>query len=437
MGSGLNRHIFFIMYIMTAMIFAGSASFSWAVEISNDWGGHVKIQGAYVDDDDRSLTAFLGEENRWDGYGDFRLTDRLAIGDQVDVEIHYNASYVTGDSYSNIKNLMNAFPFIPSGWVQGYAISDRRRLFDLTSTVHEDNHDLLQHRLDRLCVSLKQPFYELKLGRQAVTWGNGLIFNPMDLINPFSPTDTVRDYKTGDDLMLLSVEPGSDWNIQMAAVPRRDEISGDVEKERSSLAVKLHAMAGPWVTDVLAARHVDETLLGIGFSRNMGEALFRSDVIYSTLDHGVDNEEGYISLVANLDRSWEAFGKNMYGLMEYHHNGLGHHDVDHALTDVDLLQRIAHGEMYVLGRNYLGTMIRVELHPLVQCTIGMIESLDAFSGIVQPRVHIDMTQNSNLQIGYNAYFGTHDTEFGGIEIPGTDLTLSQGNSAYLILGYYF
>lgn len=436
MGSGLKRPIIFMMFIVTATIIPGLTTFSWAVEISNDWGGHVKIQGSFVDDDDRSLIAVFGEEHRWDGHADFRLTDRLAMG-VVDVEIHYDASYVTGDTYSNVWNLMNALPFFPSSWVQGFAISDRRRLFDLTSTVHEDDHDLLQHRLDRLCVSLKQPYYELKLGRQAVTWGNGLIFNPMDLINPFSPTDTVRDYKTGDDLIFLAIEPGSDWNIQMAAVPRRDEITGDVKQNQSSLAIKLHAMAGPWETDVLAARHVDETLLGIAFSRNVGEALFRSDVLYATLNHDSGDKKGYISLIVNLDRSWEAFGKNMYGLLEYHHNGLGHHNVDHALTDPDLLQRIAHGEMYALGRNYLGTLIRVELHPLVQFTIGMIESLDAFSGIIQPRVHIDMTQNSNLQIGYNAYVGADGTEFGGIEIPGTNLTLSQGNSAYLILGYYF
>jgi hypothetical protein len=435
--SGLKHLGNFLMFVVTVTIVSGLPTFSWAIEISNDWGGHVKVQGSYVDDDARSLTAFLGEDQRWDGYGDFRLTDRLAMGDKVDVEIHYNASYVTGDSYSNIRNLINTFPFIPSGWVQEYAISDRRRLFDLTRTIHEDNHDLLQHRLDRLCVSLKQPFFALKLGRQAVTWGNGLIFNPMDLINPFSPTDTVRDYKTGDDLVFMSVEPESGWNIQMTAVPRRDEVTGDVEKELSSLAVKFHAMAGPWETDVLAARHVDENLLGIGISRNVGEALFRSDVLYSTLNHGSGDDKGCFSLIANLDRSWEAFGKNMYGLLEYHHNGLGHHDMDHALTDPDLLKRIAHGEMYALGRNYLGAMIRVELHPLVQFTLGIIESLDAFTGIAQPRIQLDMTQNSNLQIGYNAYIGTHGTEFGGIEIPGTGLNLSQGNSAYLILGYYF
>ena len=38
------------------------------------------------------------------------------------------------------------------------------------------------------------------VGRQAVTWGNGLIFNPMDLFNPFSPVDIERDYKDFNEI---------------------------------------------------------------------------------------------------------------------------------------------------------------------------------------------------------------------------------------------
>lgn len=409
-----------------------------AAAFESDTGGHVKIQDTYTDDKDQSVMTFLGGERRWDGTLDFRLANTLSFGDSLGLETHYDLTGTTGDSYSGVRKAVNTVPFIQEEWLGGYGSSDRRRLFDLTSTISENSDGFVQHRIDRLVLSVKRPDYEIRLGRQAVTWGNGLIFNPMDMMNPFSPTDTVRDYKTGDDLALVSVEPpGGNWNVQAVLVPRRDPVTGDVEEEQSSLAAKLHLMAADMETDVLFGRHMDETIAGFGVSRNAGEAVFRFDLVYTTLRNGWGESRNAFSFVANLDRSWVFLGRNMYGLVEYHHNGLGHRSMENAITDPDLLERAARGEIYVLGRNYLGTQIRIELHPLVQATFGLIESLDALTGVAQPRVQVDMTQNSNLLFGCNLLYGKRGTEFGGIEIPGTGYLISQGSSVYLILGYYF
>ena len=159
--------------------------------------------------------------------------------------------------------------------------------------------------------------------------------------------------------------------------------------------------------------------------------------MYSTLNQGRGSDKGYAALVANLDRSWVFLDRNVYGLLEYYHNGLGHHDMDHALFDPDLIERVARGEMTFLGRNYLGAQLRIELHPLVQFAFNLIESLDRFTGIVQPRFLVDLSQNSTLQVGGTFFHGKKGTEFGGIPIPGTGFTLGQGDSVYLIAGYYF
>ena len=38
-----------------------------------------------------------------------------------------------------------------------------------------------------------------------MSWGNGLVFQPMDLFNPFTPTAVDRDYKPGNDLLLVEM----------------------------------------------------------------------------------------------------------------------------------------------------------------------------------------------------------------------------------------
>ena len=58
----------------------------------------------------------------------------------------------------------------------------------------------------------------LSIGRQAVTWGNGYVFNPMDLVNPFPPTDIERDYKIGSDMVIGLVNLGTSGDLQLVYV---------------------------------------------------------------------------------------------------------------------------------------------------------------------------------------------------------------------------
>ena len=83
----------------------------------------------------------------------------------------------------------------------GTAPSDSRRLMNLTDTIHDDDKFRALHRLDRLSVGYAADNVVLRVGRQAISWGNGLIFSPMDIVNPFDPTAVDIEYKAGDDMI--------------------------------------------------------------------------------------------------------------------------------------------------------------------------------------------------------------------------------------------
>ena len=65
-----------------------------------------------------------------------------------------------------------------------------------------------------------------RIGRQAVTWGNGFLFNPMDLFNPFAPTQIDRDYKIGDDMIFTQFPLKQTGDLQLLYVPRLALSSG-------------------------------------------------------------------------------------------------------------------------------------------------------------------------------------------------------------------
>ncbi|MBU1170932.1 MAG: hypothetical protein KKD44_15335 [Proteobacteria bacterium] len=427
---------YLVFLVFFHMVFS-SVLFGALPDIKNDWGGHIKVQGSQLFYDDQSFWGFWGDETGFDTSFDLRLKDTLGFGENLMIETHYDLSGVRGDTYEKTRQIKTMFPDLPSGLLSRDSSSDQVRLFDLSSSIREKGDNALYHRLDRLFLTLKHPWGECRLGRQAVTWGNGMMFNPMDVFNPFSPTDIQRDYKMGDDLVSLSWNTGGFGDIQGLYVPRRNLTTGNVDSNESSWALRNHLFIGEMELDLMGACHYREAIAGIGLSGSLGDTAYRSDLVWSGLRHSEHDQNSYISFVVNLDYSWVWWDKNFYGLVEYYHNGLGHHDTEDSLFDPDLLARITRNELFVLGRHYLGTQLQMEIHPLLSVNVNVIASITEPSAIIQPRLLWNSSQNTSLQWGLTLYRGAHGNEFGGVLIPGTPLYTTSPNSTYVIGSWYF
>jgi hypothetical protein len=185
--------------------------------------------------------------------------------------------------------------------------------------------------------------------------------------------------------------------------------------------------------DVMAASHYDEIVLGLGSIGNWGDAAWRCDLVWSTLE----DEDGYFEFVVNIDYSWVWLKKNVYGLIEYYHNGLGKNKYANAMADPRVLERLDRGELFVLGKDYVSAQLQIELHPLLSVYLGVINNVRDPSGMIQPRAVWNLTQNSNLNLGAIVYYGKKDSEYGGFLIPGTNYYTNAAANAYLMFTYYF
>lgn len=314
--------------------------------------------------------------------------------------------------------------------------SDDRRLMDLSRVITGDKDTRIYHRLDRLVISARQDWGTLRVGRQALTWGNGFLFQPMDLFNPFSPMDVERDYKTGDDMIAFQTWSETAGEIQMLYVPRRDPATGDLSWNQSSVAAKLHRYAGGLEMDLMAGVHYKDPVAGFGLVGYAGGAAWRLDAVY-TWTNDSSQRNGYAGICANLDYSWTWWGKNMYAWIEYYYTGLGTDDYQTAWHDADLIARLSPGERFTLGRSYFDAQLRIELHPLLNGYTTLIVNTEDPSGAVQPRLVWDAGQNLRVTAGLDFYWGGPDTEFGGFELPGLPFEQAPANRAYLWTGWFF
>ena len=409
----------------------------WYEKIESEWGGHVKVRGYVSWYDDESVFQLVGTDPYYDGYVEGRLKSKFYFGKWGYFNVHYEAILSGGDTRSKTKDLERLFPDLyEETWVFGGPVEDDRRLMDLTSTIDEGDGYILYNRLDRLSLTLLPKWGVVCIGRQAVTWGDGLIFNPMDLFNPYSPVDFERDYKIGDDMVSTQFSVDNIGDFQFLYVPRRDEISGDVNWDQSSLAGKLHFAKGTTEFDVMAAKHYKEAVLGIGSVGYLGDTVWRMDATWTFLNED-KSKDGYMSLVANVDYSWVWWEKNFYGFIEFYYNGLGDDNYTEAYADPDILERLERGEIFALGRTYLSGYIRVELNPLLNAYLTVINNLADPSGILQPRVIWDITEDIQITLGGNICYGRRNTEYGGFKYPDSDFFNEAPGSAYLWLTYFF
>ncbi|MCF8112082.1 MAG: hypothetical protein K9J85_11425 [Desulfobacteraceae bacterium] len=404
-------------------------------DFSVDWGGHLRIRSSAADPEADSRLDILRKNRLYDTGFEFRSRHELNLSNAWELDLHYEMTGTAGDTRKAETEFLKRYP--AAG--RFYAVQDdpdQRRLMDLSHVITSDSDDLLYHRLDRLVLTARRDWATLRVGRQALTWGNGFLFNPMDLFNPFSPTDVERDYKAGDDMVTFQTYTGASGDIQALYVPRRNPETGDLEWNQSSAAAKYHRYLGSLEMDLMAGIHYEDFVAGFGLIGYLGGAAWRLDATYTWLDDSA-RRSGFVSLCANLDYSWTWWGKNMYGWIEYYYTGLGTDDYQEAVTAPDIMERLVRGERYTLGRSYLDANLRAELHPLLNFHITMITNPEDPSGALQPRLVWDARQNLQLTAGANLYWGGPDTEFGGFDTPNLPFKEAPADSVYVWASFFY
>lgn len=350
---------------------------------------------------------------------------------------------VTADLRFNLNSRMDAWTFDASWQIVGLSAdslplsglpNDDRRLFDLTDVISESREEAVLHRLDRLWLGYASEKAVLRFGRQALSWGNGLFYAPMDLVNPFDPAAIDTEYKAGDDMLYLQYLRDSGDDVQAAWVLRRDPLTGDIASNQATMAFKYHGFAGQGEFDLLVAQSYGDTVIGIGAGHSVGGAVWSADLVVTDTDL-----DTYLQFVTNLAYSWTWRGKNMSGALEFYHNGFGvsRYDPANISANPDLLARVERGELFALGRNYLAGSVMIEMTPLWSLTPMLLLNIEDPSALLQLVSNVSLGDNLTLLGSLGVPLGANGSEFGGIEsiVPGRYLASDGG--LLVQLAWYF
>ena len=393
------------------------------------FAGHSKYQYIHTRIPGNSVLQDIFGDNLTDHHLEVRLK-ASASREQWSFDTHLQFIGVHSDTLDGFRDQPR---FVYPGATM---INDDRRWFDLTYEINNEGKNASVLRLDRASVAHTGQKTVIRFGRQAISWGNSLLFTPMDIFNPFDPTAVDKEYKTGDDMLYGQYLMDSGNDLQAVAVVRRNPLNGEVEQDVSSLAVKYHGFLGGNEYDLLLAEHYGERVVALGASTDYGGAVWRGDMVWTDADSG-----SVFSTVAGVSYSWIAGGRNWSGFLEYFYNGFGQSDGNYSAVDLatnpDLLRRINRGELFNLARHYLGASVTIELSPLLNLTPNAFINLEDPSALAQVVLSYNWKQDIQVLASLNVPIGPDGSEFGGIESTQTGMYVSSGPSLFAQLAWYF
>lgn len=396
-----------------------------------EFGGHLKYRLSGYDFP--ADAAFAGPDDPYtEQTGNLRLNYEARSG-AWDARVHYSLGVLYSEDLATCRF---------RGGVAGepgclQAGSDAGQLFDLAQTISVTDDSLVVHRLDRLSLGWSSGRNVLRFGRQAISWGNGVAYQPLDIFNPFAPDEIDTDYKPGLDMLYGQHLLPDGHDLQALVIPRRSLESGEVRSDESTLAGKLHWFGSERELDLVLARHYADDIVGGGVKTDWAGNMLQADLSLTRT-----GGETVLLAVANYNYSAIAAGRNLTGYVEFFYNGFGLHGSRNGIADLladdALLTRLLRGELYTIGRWYLSTGVSVEVTPLLLLSPVVFVNLGDRSGLLQVVANYSLAQDLDLLAGFSLAAGPAGTEFGGIfGADADDGPLTPPQTLFARLAWYF
>ena len=389
----------------------------------NGLHGRLEVQDAGQFSGPDSVQAAIGDRTADDALGNLRLTWQPTWG-SWSAMVHYEVSAEDGPSVALAHLESGLIPQPPSTW------------FNLTDTFENHGSLVAQQSIDRLAVTYATPDLVVRVGRQALTWGSGLVFRPMDLFDPFSPSATDTEYKPGVDMLYVQRLFADGSDVQLIVAPRPDHIGGAPTLDSSSAALHLQTTILGHQTTWLVARDHGDWVAALGVNGALSGATWNVELV-PTIERGGHTR---VSALANISDAVTLGGHNATLFAEYFHNGFGVAGSASSLTALppDLLDRLARGQLFDTRRDYLAGGLTIEVNPLLSASPTLIANLDDGSAFLLFAASYSLADNATLVAGAQAPIGRRGSEFGGLPLaPGGGPLLAAPAQIYLQLRRYF
>jgi hypothetical protein len=315
------------------------------------------------------------------GTGAFRLRATLE-SKHLDLVAHHEVVAITGASVASLGVGLQAPELVDLTW----------------ATSGLDDSLLVRGRTDRLLATLHVGRLDVAVGRQPISFGSGLFFQPLDLVNPFLPATVDSEYKPGVDAVRADQYFGTSGQITAVAAA-----AGDLSDDGAVFALAGRGTVG--VTDLqgfLGEVHGDE-VIGASVQSAIGPVGVHGDATF-TIPDGPDASDPFSREVeapfvrAVIGADGRPHEKVSVGA-EFYLQTFGKTDpAEYLWVWVDS-ERHRRGEVWAVGQLYAAASVAHEITPLVAVQGAMIANLRDPSTLVFGSLSWSVSDEASVAAG--------------------------------------
>lgn len=247
-------------------------------------------------------------------------------------------------------------------------------------------------RTDRLMLTAIQGPVTVTLGRQPISFGQGRLFTPLDLVGPFNPAVVDQEYKPGYDAARFDAYFGLSGMVTVVGA-----YAGDWD--RQGLVGVAYGQATVGVTDIglflgeVQADHV----AGLSVASAIGQVGVYGDAAVTVPDTG----DPFVRAVAGA--MYRPTGTTtVSGELYLQTLGAANPDGYLALAGSDRFMR---GQLWLLGRYYAGLSISQEITPTLIASGAVVANLGEYRPSFLAPVSLSWSVSGNADLIVGAFLG--------------------------------
>ena len=298
------------------------------------------------------------------------------------------------------------------------------RLTDLQGSLDDDGKgkNRLYQNLDRLNAQINADVGDLTIGRQAISFGAARFISPTDVFLPFDVRTFDTEYRTGVDAIRFQRPWGDLGEVDLGIV-----LGEKADRETSAAFLQLRQNHAGKDLNFALIEYAEQTLVGVGVQSELADFGFWFEVAR------VDGTEDYVRVSVGLDHAWT---ENVFGMVEYHHNGAGS-DRPEDYPALPGTLPYQGGGIFLLGENYLIPSLSVLVTPLWTIAGQAVVNLDDQSVFMSMTAEYNLAENLYMDFGIYRFIGDDlSVDAAGMPVFGSEYG-SNPDTLYTSLRWYF
>lgn len=308
----------------------------------------------------------------------FRSVFNGLLSDSIDFQLHLNHSYTTTNQ--KLPSTQLASP---------YELFSHHLLKDKNNTT----------KIDRLQFSFQSNGYDYVIGRQAISFGTSHFISTMDVINPFAPGTIDSSFKPGIDAIRIQKALSNTGEIEFI-------FAANQINENNAYFLRSRILKNQIDYEFLVGRFRQHNMIGFGFEGEVQSQSIWGELALIRYDNNLLdlNQDQHNNLSFNLGFDYHPNDGESISVSWFHQESgaKSSRDFNRVLTNPSFKEQFA----YLKGTNYLNLTYQRKIKPLVDFSSSIIFNLEDQSSYIQPKLHVNTSNNSSLTIFYTFGLGT-------------------------------